>query len=71
MGVEKVKEPLLLTIKLSLPLFCSTTDSDAASPETLPPTVRVLVEQFTATLVMLALVMVPLPLVTVHVWVAG
>ena len=64
--VAKVNDPFAVTLRLSPPLSCSTTVPD--SPETVPPTVNVAtLAQETATLVTLAVPIVPEPLVTVQV----
>ena len=50
------------------PLLRRTTLAPVASPVTVPPTAKVLVTQFTATLATLAAPMVPVPPVTVQTW---
>ncbi len=65
-GVGNVNPPLAFTGRLSSPLSCNTRPLPAR-PLTVPPTVKALVRQLTTTVVTFALVMVPIPLVTVHV----
>ncbi len=59
--------PSLETGRLLPRLFCSTRPVPE-SPLTVPPTVKALVEQVTATLVTFALPTVPEPFVTEQVW---
>ena len=61
-----MKPPLAEIVRLSPPLSCNTTVP--IKPDTVPPTVEVLVTQLTATLVTFALPTVPEPLVTVQLW---
>ncbi len=68
-GVEKVNEPLLLMGVESPPLFCSTTVP--LSADTVPPTVKLLVEQTTVTVVTFEVLMVPVAFPTVQVCAAG
>ena len=70
-GVANVKTPFALRVSESPPLFCSVTESPVARPETVPPTVYVLVEQVMLTLVTLADPIVPIPLLTVQVCPVG
>ena len=67
-AVVNVNDPFAETITSSPPLLRSVTLSPTGSPLTVPPTVYVLVVQATATLVTIALAIVPLPLVTTQVW---
>src|SRR5216684_3305917 len=64
-AVLNVKEPLVATARLSLPLFCSTSPVPSR-PTTFPPIETVPVEHVTWTLLTIALI-VPLPLPTVQV----
>src|SRR3989442_1578668 len=68
-GVMMVKG-VAETARLSPPLFRSTRPVPE-SPLTVPPIVKVLVAQLTATLVTFAPASVPLPLATVQVWPIG
>ena len=68
-AVANVKFPFALKLKLSPPLFWSTTVP--LKPLIDPPIVKVAFEQVTETDVTFAEATVPLPLVTVHVWPAG
>src|SRR5690349_25077993 len=63
-AVEKVNAPLTEIVRLSAPLFCNTTLP--GSPETVPPTVKVLAAQLTLTLVTFAPAIVPVPPATLQ-----
>jgi hypothetical protein len=68
-GMANVKAPLLPTTNVSPPLSAKL--SEPINPDTVPPTVLVLVTQVTATLVTLLDGIDPPPLMTVHCWLAG
>ena len=65
--VVKENAPFAATVRL-LPPLLARTRPDPDNPKTLPPTVYVFVAQLTETLLTLPPVTVPLPEVTVQVW---
>src|SRR5271154_7130553 len=68
--LAKVNAPSVVRGRLSPPLSCRTRP-EPVSPDTLPPTVNGGFVHVTDTLVMSALMTVPLPFVTTQVWKAG
>ena len=68
-AAAKVKAPFTEIVRLSPPLFCSTTVPER--PEIVPPTVKVLAAQLTVTSPTLAPATVPVPFATLQLWPAG
>src|SRR5688500_4784851 len=71
MDVEKKKLPLCVSVRLSPPLFWRKSVAPLASPLSEPPTLNLLVVQLTRMLVTSAAPTLPLPFVTVQVWLMG
>ncbi len=70
-GVLKPVVPSAETVRLSPPLSCRTRLVLAARPDTVAPTLYVLLEQLTATVLTAAAATVPPPLATVQVCPVG
>src|SRR5437899_10660027 len=68
-AAAKAKLPFTEIVRLSPPLFCSTTVP--LRPEIVPPTVKVMVAQLTVTLLTLAPATVPVPFATLQLWPAA
>ena len=66
-AVAKVNEPLVVTLRVSLPLSCSARPVPT-SPVTVPPIVYVFVVQAIATSATSVAPTTPVPRVTTHVW---
>ncbi|MNR26561.1 hypothetical protein D3C85_1437840 [compost metagenome] len=70
-GVGKLNVPFALRVRASAPLLCRTTDCPAASPLTLPLTVKRVVAQTTAIFVTAAVTPAPAPPATEQTCPAG